>query len=114
METFAACLLHLLLCGTVIFIADTPKFAKTALTNYILCLSFGVVYIFIFTPVSDGPTKYKYIIYLLLCSLQNVLACIFWIPLYLASWINAFYIIGIVLMIYYYLECHPGITSAVF
>lgn len=114
METFAVCILHMVLCGTILFIADTPKFGKSPLMNYILCLSFGAVYIFIFTPVSDGPTKYKYIIYLFLCVLQNILACIFWIPFYLAILINALYVLGIVLVIYYYLKCHPGITSAIF
>ncbi|XP_023164809.2 XK-related protein 4 isoform X3 [Drosophila hydei] len=57
METFAVCILHMVLCGTILFIADTPKFGKSPLMNYILCLSFGAVYIFIFTPVSDGPTN---------------------------------------------------------
>ncbi|EDW65792.1 cell death abnormality protein 8 [Drosophila virilis] len=114
METFAACILHILLCGTVVFIVDTPKFGRSQIMNYILCLTFGAVYIFIFTPVSDGPTKYKYIIYLSLCFLQNLFACIIWIPLYLAILINGFFIMGIALMIYYYLQCHPGITSAIF
>ncbi|XP_032594169.1 uncharacterized protein LOC6564961 isoform X2 [Drosophila grimshawi] len=59
-ETCAACCLHVLVCANVVFVLDTPKFGICAFLNYILCLGFGVVYVFIFTPVSDAPTKYKY------------------------------------------------------
>lgn len=114
METCIACILQIILSATLVFIVDSPKFAKSATLNYILCLTFGVVYLFIYTPVKDAPTKYKYLFYLTFCLLQNIVVCIVYIPLYLTVVIIVLYIIGIVLIIYYYLECHPGITSSVF
>ncbi|XP_017849986.1 XK-related protein 6 [Drosophila busckii] len=113
-ETFASCLVHIFLCGTLVYIVDKPKLAKSYFLNYLLCLTFGVVYLFIFTPVKDAPTKYKYIVYFTFCMLQNIVICVLYIPIYIAIGINMLYVLGIVLMIYYYMYCHPGIISAVY
>ncbi|XP_062138274.1 XK-related protein 6 [Drosophila sulfurigaster albostrigata] len=114
METSIASIIQIILSATLVFVFDQPKFSKSAIMNYILCLAFGIVYLFIYTPVKDAPTKFKYLLYLTFCLLQNIILCIFYIPLYLSIAIIVLYLIGIALMIYYYLQCHPGITSSVF
>lgn len=113
-ETCIACILQIFLSATLVFIVDTPHFAKSAALNYILCLAFGVVYLFIYTPVKDAPTKYKYLFYLTFCLLQEIIVCVVYVPLYLALAINVLYIIGIVLIIYYYLECHQELHLVYF
>ncbi|BFG01273.1 XK-related protein 6 [Drosophila madeirensis] len=109
LETLCFCILHVCFCGTVVFVFDSPTIAQSRVLNYIYCLTFGVVYIFIFTPVKDAPTKYKYASYLTFCLLQNIVVCVLYIPIYLSTAIIALYICGIVLTIYYYLFCHPSI-----
>lgn len=113
-ETLAGSLTHIFLCGTIVFALDTPKFGSSAMVNYILCLTFGVVYMFVYTPVRDAPTKIKYMIYLTFCLLQNIIVCALYTPMYISVAVIGFYIAGIALMIYYYLHCHPGIVSSVF
>ncbi|XP_026847145.1 XK-related protein 6 isoform X2 [Drosophila persimilis] len=109
LETLGVCILHVCFCGTVVFVLDSPAIAKSRMLNYIYCLTFGVVYIFIFTPVKDGPTKYKYTSYLTFCLLQNIIVCVLYIALYFSIAIIALYVCGILLTIYYYLYCHPSI-----
>nr|AAT07396.1 XK-related [Drosophila pseudoobscura] len=109
LETLGVCILHVCFCGTVVFVLDSPAIAKSRMLNYIYCLTFGVVYIFIFTPVKDGPTKYKYTSYLTFCLLQNIIVCVLYIALYFSIAIIALYVCGIILTIYYYLYCHPSI-----
>ncbi|XP_020797873.1 XK-related protein 6 [Drosophila serrata] len=110
LETVAFCAVHACLCGSVVFVVDSPTIAMSRFINYLYCLCFGVVYLFIYTPLKDGPTKYKYAIYLTFCLLQNVIACVLYIPLYVAIAITALYIVGIVLLIFYYSSCHPSIV----
>ncbi|KAH8386404.1 hypothetical protein KR093_000336, partial [Drosophila rubida] len=114
METSVACILQIILSATLVFVFDSPKFSQSAIKNYILCLAFGVVYLFIYTPVKDAPTKFKYLLYIMFCLLQNIIICVVFIPLYLSIAIILLYLVGIALMIYYYLACHPGIRSSVF
>ncbi|KAH8250584.1 hypothetical protein KR038_001207 [Drosophila bunnanda] len=110
LETLVFCAVHACLCGSVVFVIDSPKIAMSHFMNYLYCLCFGVVYLFIYTSLKDGPTKYKYAIYLTFCLLQNVIACALYIPLCVAIAITAFYIVGIVLLILYYSSCHPSIV----
>ncbi|XP_068159879.1 XK-related protein 6 [Drosophila tropicalis] len=114
LATLAMCLCHIFVCGSIVFLVDAPKLANSVFLNYLCCITFGVVYLFIFTPVKDAPTKYKYIYYLSFCLVQNITACILFIPLYISIAILGLYVIGIVLMIFYYLMCHPGITSTLY
>ncbi|XP_016998678.2 XK-related protein 6 isoform X1 [Drosophila takahashii] len=113
-ETLIICAAHACFCGTIVFFVDSPMIAESRFMNYLYCLCFGVVYLFIFTPVKDAPTKYKYASYLTFCLLQNTFACALFIPLYLSIAIIALYIVGIVLIVFYYTYCHPNTIRTYF
>jgi len=113
-ETLIICAAHACFCGTIVFFVDSPMIAESRFMNYLYCLCFGVVYLFIFTPVKDAPTKYKYVFYLSFCLLQNTLACALYIPLYLSIAIIALYVIGIMLIVFYYTNCHPNTIPTYF
>ncbi|KAH8303726.1 hypothetical protein KR018_008551 [Drosophila ironensis] len=110
-ETLALCLVHICLSALIVFLVDAKMIAKSRPMNCLYCLCFGIVYLFIFTPVKDAPTKYKYSIYLTICLLQNIVACALFIPLYFSIAIIVLYVTGIVLIILYYLTCHPSIIA---
>ncbi|XP_037724964.1 XK-related protein 6 isoform X1 [Drosophila subpulchrella] len=113
-ETLIFCAAHACFCGTIVFFVDSPMIAESRFMNYLYCLCFGVVYLFIFTPVKDAPTKYKYVFYLSFCLLQNSLACALYIPLYLSIAIIALYVVGIMLIVFYYTNCHPNTIPTYF
>ncbi|XP_017120586.1 XK-related protein 6 isoform X1 [Drosophila elegans] len=113
-ETLIICATHACLCGSVLFLVDSPMIAESRLMNYLYCLCFGVVYLFIFTPVKDSPTKYKYAFYLTFCLLQNTFACALYIPLYLSIAIIVLYVVGIMLILFYYSNCHPNTIPTYF
>ncbi|XP_017063785.1 XK-related protein 6 isoform X2 [Drosophila eugracilis] len=113
-ETLTICAVHACFCGTTVFLVDSPMIAESRFMNYLYCLCFGIVYLFIFTPVKDAPTKYKYLYYLTFCLLQNTFACVLFIPLDLSIAIIALYILGIILIIIYYTNCHPNTIPTYF
>ncbi|XP_043658289.1 XK-related protein 6 isoform X2 [Drosophila teissieri] len=113
-QTVIICAALACFCGTIVFFVDSPMIAESRLMNYLYCMCFGVVYLFIFTPVKDAPTKYKYAFHLTFCLLQNAIACALYIPLYLATTIIALYIVGIALLIFYYTYCHPNTVRTYF
>ncbi|XP_065363535.1 XK-related protein 4 [Calliphora vicina] len=119
-----ACLVHALLFGFVTFIVDRPKFARNSFCNFLFCLVLGVVYIFTYISVRDAPTRYKYLIYYIFCSLENII-CVLLFIFYanndlrslailfypLCAMALAFYYVGILFMVIYYLYFHPRITA---
>lgn len=122
--TLIVCLIHAFLFGLITFIIDRPKFSRSYLGNFLFCLVLGVVYIFTFISVRDAPTRYKYLLYYLFCSVENIICVILFIffanedlralaylfyPL--CAMAIAFYYIGIVFMVIYYLYFHPRITA---
>lgn len=111
-ETIVVCAVHACLCGSVVFVVDSPAIAESRFMNYLYCLCFGVVYLFIFVPLKDAPTKFKYAIYLTFCLLQNIIACALYIPLYISIAITALYTVGILLLIFYYSSCHPSVVPS--
>ncbi|KAH8309952.1 hypothetical protein KR067_003743 [Drosophila pandora] len=112
--TLGICAAHVTLCSCIIFMVDFPIIADSRLLNYLYCTCFGIVYLFIFTSVKDTPTKYKYLFYLSFCCFENILACVLFFSLYVSIVIIALYIFGIVLIIIYYLSCHPSISLPTF
>ncbi|XP_016972227.2 XK-related protein 6 [Drosophila rhopaloa] len=113
-ETLIICAMHACLCGSVVFLVDFPMITESRICNYLYCLCFGIVYLFIFTPVKDASTKCKYVFYLTFCLLQNIFACVLFIPIYLSTAIIALYIIGIMLILFYYSNCHPSTIPTYF
>ncbi|XP_017062272.1 XK-related protein 6 [Drosophila ficusphila] len=113
-ETLIICATHAFLCGSIVFLVDSPMIAESRFMNYLYCLCFGIVYLFIFTPVKDAPTKYKYTAYLTICLLQNIVACALYIPTHLWIAIIALYVFGIMLIAFYYSKCHPSTIPTYF
>lgn len=122
--TLMACLAHALIFGFVTYIIDRPKFTRSSLGNFLFCLVLGVVYIFTYISVRDAPTRYKYLLYYVFCSMENViciaifilnastdLVSIAYLFYPLCAMALSFYYIGIVFMIIYYLYFHPRITA---
>ncbi|KAI8118860.1 hypothetical protein FF38_10945 [Lucilia cuprina] len=119
-----ACLVHALLFGFVTFIVERPKFARCSFCNFLFCLVLGIVYIFTYISVRDAPTRYKYLCYYIFCSLENIV-CVLLFIFYadndlrslavlfypLCAMALAFYYVGIVFMVIYYLYFHPRITA---
>ncbi|XP_030379747.1 XK-related protein 4 [Scaptodrosophila lebanonensis] len=110
-HTLYFCIFHSLVCGTIVSIVDAPRFSGSLTINYIFCVAFGVVYLYIFTSLKEGPTRNKYIFYLILCVLENIAICALYVPLYYGIFIVFLYAIGIIINILYYVYWHPRITA---
>ncbi|XP_013099964.1 XK-related protein 6 [Stomoxys calcitrans] len=122
--TLIACFGHALVFGLATFIMDRPKFSRSSLCNFLFCLVLGIVYIFTYISVRDAPTRYKYLLYYVFCSMENViciaiftmnasadLVSVAYLFYPLCAVALSFYYIGIVFMFIYYLYFHPRITA---
>jgi hypothetical protein len=85
----------------------------------------GLVYIFTYITPREGRTRTRYLVYYVVCFIENLVSAIMWaveaspqvqnmwyfMPLLIFS--IAPFLMGIVFMILYYLYCHPkGISPA--
>ncbi|XP_011302176.1 XK-related protein 6 [Fopius arisanus] len=106
-----------------------PPHAITSTTenlkSYLLAGVFGIVHIFTYFNLSEGPTYWKHIIYYSLCSGENLIATFSWIYFrdsnQIKLWYNEFvpvicivpFAIGIVIMVIYYKWYHPRRKNAI-
>ncbi|XP_037937968.1 XK-related protein 6-like [Teleopsis dalmanni] len=122
--TIVACLSHAFLFGFVTFIVERPVFASTSCLNFLFCLILGVVYLFTYISVKDASTKYKYLIYYIICFTENIICIALfmsfassnlfqWTYLFysLCAMALVFYIFGLTFMIIYYTCFHPKKTA---
>jgi len=122
--TLLACFIHSFILGCITFVIDRPKFAANAFLNFLFCCVLGTVYLFTYIAVKDAPTRKKYVLYYLLCLSENICCITIFVLFANGSLVSlaflfyplcaitlAFYPIGIVFMIIYYLYYHPKITA---
>ncbi|XP_015114003.1 XK-related protein 6 isoform X2 [Diachasma alloeum] len=96
-----------------------------SLKSHLLGMTFGLVYIFTYFKLIDGPTYWKHAIYYSLCFGENVVAAVSWIflgdDLAIIRWYYelvpatciAPFILGIVVMIVYYKGFHPSMKNMI-
>ncbi|XP_067639061.1 XK-related protein 6-like isoform X2 [Eurosta solidaginis] len=119
-----ACVLHAIIMGFVTFIVERPHFSNIAFHNFLFSIALGFVYLFIYIPVKEAPTRYKYAIYYISCSLENIICVLLFIgyaPVslkqstalfyILCSLAISFYYVGILCMCIYYRHFHPNVKA---
>ncbi|XP_004529460.1 XK-related protein 7 [Ceratitis capitata] len=120
-----ACVQHAVVLGFLTYIVERPQFSSViACHNFLFCIALGFVYIFIYIPVKEEPTRYKYALYYLICSLENFTCVglfIFYAPGYLRQSVGffstlctlaiVFYYVGICCMCIYYTRYHPNVKA---
>ncbi|XP_011207107.2 XK-related protein 6 [Bactrocera dorsalis] len=123
--TIVACVLHAVILGFVTYIVERPEFTSIiSINNFLFCIALGFVYIFIYIPVKEAPTRYKYALYYLICSIENIICVglfIHYPPNNLLESISLFYTIcvlaivfyyvGICCMLIYYVNYHPNVKT---
>ncbi|XP_039960662.1 XK-related protein 6 [Bactrocera neohumeralis] len=123
--TIVACVLHAVILGFVTYIVERPEFTSIiSINNFLFCIALGFIYIFIYIPVKEAPTRYKYALYYLICSIENIICVglfIYYPPNNLLESISLFYTIcvlaivfyyvGICCMLIYYVNYHPNVNT---
>ncbi|XP_011177524.1 XK-related protein 6 [Zeugodacus cucurbitae] len=121
-----SCILHAVTLGFVTYIVERPEFSSAiAFHNFLFCIALGFVYIFIYIPVKEAPTRYKYAMYYLICSIENIICVVLFIynpPNHLRESPRLFYAIcilavalyyvGIICMLIYYKNYHPNVKAS--
>ncbi|XP_053949546.1 XK-related protein 4 isoform X1 [Anastrepha ludens] len=120
-----ACLLHAIIMGFVTYIIERPQFSGIiGFHNFLFCLALGLIYLFIYIPVKDTPTRYKYALYYAICSVENIICVVLFIyyapenlskstALFytLCTLAIGFYYVGICCMCIYYMYFHPNVKA---
>lgn len=131
--TFAACIVHWFIMTMWLSIYERTWFCRSSTSSsksknnvknsleISFCAVLGLVYIFAFLTTNDGHTRFKYIFYYSVCFVENTVAILLWsvwgkpestefwwfVPLLVITFIM--FILGIILMLLYYIFCHPKI-----
>lgn len=122
--TFIASILHSFLMTIWIYVWDRSPFCADKCGNGLLfSVALGFVYIFAYILPREGDTRYRYLVYYIICGLENlsavVLYCLF-IPdtvhhmntsIFLCVLSIVPFILGIIFMVVYYQYFHPNITA---
>lgn len=121
--TILACVIHIIVMAFLIQLFDPSPFcAHYKLADVAFSFALGAVYLFTYILPVEGKTRYRYAMYYSVCFLENIACGTVWY-LY-ASEVVRFsvyfypitvltilpFLVGIVLMILYYLCCHPKLT----
>lgn len=88
----------------------------------LLSASLGLAYVVAFISPRDGPTRYIYLVYYLVCVMENTAALVVWCvmnnstdnPLlyYGAPSVQvASFLLAIIFLFIYYYYCHPALTT---
>ncbi|XP_058063694.1 XK-related protein 6 [Anopheles bellator] len=124
--TGLACCCHALLMAVWIFFYERPCFCGDSTAQRLfLSSAFGLVYIFNYIPLHEGPTRLRYSLFYSLCFAETI-ACAVLYALFvrnptirqsafcttvLCGFPTATFMIGVSLMLFFYTYCHPNITS---
>ncbi|CAG9793129.1 unnamed protein product [Diatraea saccharalis] len=118
--TILACGIHILVMAAWIQIFEHPTFCShNRIAEYAFSLALGAVYLFTYILSVEARTRYRYAIYYTTCLLQNITCGALWfvyatndlintvyfLPLLLLTVIP--YVIGLIIMVVYYLFFHP-------
>ncbi|XP_017485091.1 PREDICTED: XK-related protein 4-like isoform X2 [Rhagoletis zephyria] len=123
--TIVACVQHAVITGFVTYILERPQFCGiNAFHNFLFCIALGFIYIFIYIPVKEAPTRYKYALYYAICSVENIICVVLFIyyapkrlsqskALFytLCTLAIGFYYVGICCMCIYYIHFHPNVKA---
>ncbi|XP_012274294.1 XK-related protein 4 [Orussus abietinus] len=93
------------------------------ISSFMFVSVLSVIYIFIYLNPTDGRTFRKYFFYYTLCLLENIFACLYWMLTpstdirflwyfqFLPLTCISFFLLGIVIMILYYVYFHPSLKQ---
>lgn len=119
--TLIGCATHAFVMSLWIVSFDRSTFCSTTIFHsFLFSLVLGIVYIFSYILPKEGPTFYRYLIYYLVCGLENICCVLLFIfntsllevYLIILSILATFpFIMGIFFMIIFYKFLHPNITN---
>ncbi|KAJ4428970.1 hypothetical protein ANN_25966 [Periplaneta americana] len=131
--TALACAVHWLIMTTWLSLLDRTNFCtsspdsatrKERIGEVLFAAILGLVYIFTYITPGEGRTRTRYLVYYMVCFVENLIATVMWavrvpsqlrdtwyfLPLVISSIVP--FVIGIIFMILYYLFFHPkGVPS---
>lgn len=122
--TFIASILHAILMSIWIYVWDRSPFcADTCGNGLLFSMALGCVYIFAYILPREGDTRYRYLVYYIICGLENLAAVILYVvfipdtvhhmntSIFLCVLSIVPFILGIIFMVIYYQYFHPNITA---
>lgn len=122
--TFMASILHALVMTVWIYIWDRSPFCADKCGNGLLfSVALGFVYIFAYILPREGDTRYRYLVYYIICGMENLAAVILY-SIFIPDTVHHIntsillcvlsivpFILGIIFMVIYYQYFHPNITA---
>lgn len=119
--TLIACASHVFIMALWIMGFDRSPFCSTTILHtFLFSLVLGIVYVFSYILPKEGPTFYRYLVYYIICGIENV-CCVLVFILYskldeiyviVLSFLATFpFVMGIFFMIIFYKYLHPNITN---
>lgn len=122
--TLLVAIFHALVMSMWIYIWDRSPFCSNTCGNgFLFSIALGFVYIFTYILPRQGNTRYRYMVYYIICGIENLAAVILYacfVPDYVHHFTTSIvlcvmsivpFILGIIFMVMYYQYFHPNITA---